>query len=52
MPTNLTDRYALCDGCNHCAPSSPTLPDFEYRPDSTFDRYYCGCQNSEQGEEL
>ena len=40
---DLTGRKAKCSYCGSLKDSSPDLPFFEYRPDRTFDRFYCGC---------
>ena len=52
-PPNLEGRLAKCsyrakrNGLKHepeaTKPSSSALAFFEYKPDSEFDRYYCGC---------
>ena len=40
---NLEGRKAECTYCGKKKDSSADLPFFEYKPDSSTDRYYCGC---------
>ena len=42
MP-DLTNRIAKCLLCGNERDSNIDLPFFEYRPDSEYDNYYCGC---------
>lgn len=42
---DLTGRKAKCFyGCGKIADSSYSLPFFEYKPNSEYDSYYCGCE--------
>jgi hypothetical protein len=47
---DLTGRLARCDyyiSCSKELPSSLGLAFFEYRPNDTYDRFYCGCRGWE-----
>lgn len=39
----LTGRKAKCIWCDQIRESDDHLPYFEYKPNSDFDSYYCGC---------
>lgn len=39
----LEGREAKCSCGNH-GPSKWELPFFEYQPEASFDKYYCGCR--------
>ena len=39
----LTNRKAKCIWCGQIRESNETLPFFEYKQNSDFDSYYCGC---------
>lgn len=43
-PPSLEGRMAKCDQCRHTAPSSTDLPFFDYMPERSRDRFYCGCR--------
>lgn len=46
-PPDLLGRHARCIGCRNVtpsdAPSSLSLPFFQYHPEQDFDAFYCGC---------
>lgn len=41
---DLTGRSAKCTMCGRKVESLSTLPFFNYRKNSEYDQYYCGCR--------
>lgn len=41
---DLTGRWAMCSCCKKSIKSGIGLPFFEYRSQSPYDIYYCGCR--------
>lgn len=43
-PASLEGRIAECMDCHGRRPSDLSLPFFEHKSDSPFDKFYCGCR--------